>query len=1011
MLPASLPLQRLPRLCSSVPRIPIPSDPQYYANLLISYSKQSARHPFDESPQRVQALGTCKTIHGRILRLGLDLSDKLGNALIDLYSKSGEPSCAQKAFNLMEKPDQISWNSILSAYLRTGSTSSVLISFTSMLQSGFSPDQFSFATALSACARLSAVMEGKKLHCYIIKAGLSCNRYCEGSLVDMYAKSGQVSDAFQVFDEISEPDIIAWTNMIAGYDQAGMAEESLRLFSRMCESGIVPDRVMMVAAMTACFSLGRLEDARSLFKQIQSPNNVAWNAVISGHAQNGHEAESLEFFRDMRRSDVRPTRSTMASILSAAANLQAIDDGFQVHTESIKLGLDSNVFVGSSLINFYIKCGFMEDARRVFNSPWEKNVVIWNAMLAGLLMHGLAEEVIDLFLEILDPDEVSFVSVVGACACMENVDLGRQFHSLAIKRNMEGGMFLRNAFIDMYSKCGELSDAKRQLDFVPVRDIVSWNSIIVGLVHCNLEEEAIYMFRRMRLESVIPDQVSCSSIISACSDSGAIDEGKQMHCLSIKMNLSSNVYVGSSLIDFYGKLGEIEDADLVFLQLTEKTLPARNALINGYVQNNKEEQALIMFQEMQIEGLNPSTITFGSILPACGGPCRVTMGKLMHCYMLKSGLICSDNFLKANLLVMYLRSKLHEDANKLFLEIPVSKSLVIWTVVISGYSQNGFSDEALLLFQEMRMYDLGFDEAILASALGACADLAALGDGRKVHSIVIRTAFQSYKHTSIALIDMYSKCGDVESSQNLFEEVKHKEDVILWNTLIVGLAKNGYAMEALEIFYQLQQSRINPDDISFLGVLTACSHAGLIDEGRSFFKSMTNNYGIIPRAHHYACMIDLLGRAGHLKEAEELINKLPLEPNGLIWATMLAASRMHEDSERGEHAADKLTKLEPYNSSPYVLLSSIYGASGNWDGVKRLRHAMKLRGIQKVPGCSWIEVRNKTSLFIAGDKFHPNANEICQVLNDLTALMKDVDCVSDIISLLLDEDEVLALAL
>ncbi|KAL0920553.1 hypothetical protein M5K25_009695 [Dendrobium thyrsiflorum] len=804
MLPASLPLQRLPRLCSSLSGIPIPSDSQYYANLLISYSKQSVRHPFDESPQRVQTLGTCKIIHGRILRLGLDLSDKLGNALIDLYSKSGEPSCAQKAFNLMEKPDQISWNSILSAYLRTGSTSSVLISFTSMLRSGFSPDQFSFATALSACARLSAVMEGKKLHCYIIKAGLSSNRYCEGSLVDMYAKSGQVSDACQVFDEISEPDIIAWTNLIAGYDQAGMAEESLRLFSRMCESGIVPDRVMMVAAMTACFSLGRLEDARSLFKQIQSPNNVAWNAVISGLAQNGHEAESLD---------------------------------------------------------------------------------------------------------------------------------------------------------------------------------------------------------------VVPDQVSCSSIISACSDSGAIDEGKQMHCLSIKVNLSSNVYVGSSLIDFYGKLGEMEDADLVFLQLTEKTLPARNALINGYVQNNKEEQALIMFQEMQIEGINPSTITFGSILPACGGPFRVTMGKLMHCYMLKSGLICSDDFLKANLLVMYLRSKLHEDANKLFLEIPVSKSLVIWTVVISGYSQNGFSDEALLLFQEMRMSDLGFDEAILASALGACADLAALGDGRKVHSIVIRTAFQSYKHTSIALIDMYSKCGDVESSQNLFEEAKHKEDVILWNSLIVGLAKNGYAIEALEIFYQLQQSRINPDDISFLGVLTACSHAGLIDEGRSFFKSMTNNYGIIPRAHHYACMIDLLGRGGHLKEAEELINKLPLEPNGLIWATMLAASRMHEDSERGEYAADKLTKLEPYNSSPYVLLSSIYGALGNWDGVKRLRHAMKLRGVQKVPGCSWIEVRNKTSLFIAGDKFHPNANEICQVLNDLTALMKDVDCVSDIISLLLDEDEVLALAL
>ncbi|PKA46219.1 Pentatricopeptide repeat-containing protein [Apostasia shenzhenica] len=1001
MLPARLLLRRY--RWQKLSPFSLPPDPQIYADLLISHSKQATHTRLHEAPRRAQTCRNCSVIHARILRLDLRLSDKLGNALIDLYSKSGDAELAQKAFNSIGAPDQVSWNSVLSAHLRGGCNDTVLSCFASMLRGGVSPDQFSFATALSACARLSLLYESMGLHCSLMKVGLSSNAYCAGSLIDAYAKCGQIIDARQMFDEIHEPDIITWTNMIAGYDRGGEAEEALKLFSSLCESGVELDRVSLVAAMTASLRLGMLEEAMGIFKQIESPNVVAWNAIISGHAQNGHEAESLGLFCEMRRSGLRPTRSTMGSVLSAAANLAAFGEGCQVHSEAIQLGLASNVFVRSSLINMYAKCGCMEEARRVLDSSEEKNVVMWNAMLGGMLQNGLAEDVMEVFAEMkrfdFEPDEVSYVSVLGASACLEDLHVGRQFHALVIKRSMASNIFLGNSLIDMYAKCGELSDARQQFELVPDRDIVSWNAIIVGNIYNNGEVEALKMFQRMRLEDVIPDQVSFSSVISACSSLGAFEEGKQMHCLSIKANFSSNPSVGSSLIDLYAKLGELEDAKLAYFKLPERNLPSRNALISGLVQKNEVEQAIILFKEMQLEGILPSSITFGSILPACGGIWGLSMGKQLHSFMFKSGLLQINELLNASLMEMYLRSKVPEDANKLFLEMPKSKSLVIWTLIISAHSQNDYHEEALLFFQEMRKYDIRFDESILASALGACTAIAALIEGKKIHSLVFRSAFHSYKYTSIQLLDMYSKCGDVGSSLLVFEEIKHKDDVTLWNSMIVGFAKNGYAQEALHLFHQLQQSKINPDDITFLGVLTACSHAGLTSKGRGFFELMKRKYGLYPRVHHYACMIDLLGRGGYLEKAEELIGNLPFEADGSIWGTMLAACRMHGDSERGELAAENLIKLEPYNSSPYMLLSGIYASSGNWAGAKRLRNEMRERGVKKLPGCSWIQVGNRTSLFVAGDKFHPDSNEIDATLNNLNWFMRDYGYSADLVSL------------
>jgi pentatricopeptide repeat protein len=417
-----------------------------------------------------------------------------------------------------------------------------------------------------------------------------------------------------------------------------------------------------------------------------------------------------------------------------------------------------------------------------------------------------------------------------------------------------------------------------------------------------------------------------------------------------------------------------------------------NALIAGYAQINLE-QAVNLFRDMLVEGINSTEITFASLLDACHEQQKLNLGRQIHCLILKMGLQLDDEFLGVSLLGMYMNSLRTTDASVLFSEFSNPKSAVVWTAMISGLSQNDCSVVALQLYKEMRSCNVLPDQATFVSALRACAVVSSIKDGTETHSLIFHTGFDSDELTSSALVDMYAKCGDVKSSMQVFKEMSRKKDVISWNSMIVGFAKNGYAEDALRVFDEMKQSHVTPDDVTFLGVLTACSHSGRVSEGRLIFDMMVNLYGMQPRADHCACMVDLLGRWGSLKEAEEFINKLNFEPDAKVWATMLGACRIHGDDIRGQQAAEKLIELEPQNSSPYVLLSNIYAASGNWDEVNTLRREMREKGVKKLPGCSWIVVGQETNMFVAGDKSHHSASEIDAVLKDLTPLMRENDYV------------------
>ncbi|XP_021833641.1 pentatricopeptide repeat-containing protein At3g09040, mitochondrial [Prunus avium] len=964
---------------------------------------------FDEMPERLlaQASKTCKTVHAQSLKFGVGSKGFLGNAIVGFYAKCGNVGFAEKAFNCLENKDVFAWNSILSMHSSKGLLEQVINSFGSMWNCRVLPNEFTFAMVLSACSRLVDIKYGRQVHCGVIKMGFELSSFCEGALIDMYAKCSCLSDARRIFDGVVELDTVAWTAMISGYIQVGLLEEALKVFKGMQRVGGFLDQVAFVTAINACVGLGRLGDACELFSQMANPNVVAWNVMISGHAKRGYEEEAVNFFLRMRKAGEKPSRSTLGSVLSAIASLAALDSGLLVHAMAIKQGLDSNFYVGSSLINMYAKCEKIGAAKKTFDYLSEKNVVLWNTMLGGYAQNGHACEVIDLFSNMkecgLHPDEFTYTSILSACSSLEYLEMGCQLHSHIIKNQFASNLYVGNALVDMYAKSGSLKEARKQFELIKNRDNISWNAIIVGYVQEEDEDEAFNMFRRMNSHGIVPDEVSLASILSACANVHVLEMGKQVHCLSVKNGLETSLYSGSSLIDMYSKCGVIGDARKALYYMPHRSVVSMNALIAGFAHINLEE-AVNLFREIHEVGLNPTEITFSSLLDACSGPLMLTLGRQIHCIVLKKGLLYDGDFLGVSLLGMYINSQSKIDATILFSEFPKPKSKVLWTAMISGLSQNDCSDEALQLYQEMRGDNALPDQATFASVLRACSVMSSLKNGREIHSLIFHTGFDLDELTCSALVDMYAKCGDVRSSVKVFEEMGTKNGVISWNSMIVGFAKNGYAEYALKIFDEMRQSHVLPDDVTFLGVLTACSHAGKVTEGHQIYDSMVNEYNIQPRFDHVACMVDLLGRWGFLKEAEEFIDRLGFDPNAMIWATLLGACRLHGDDIRGQRAAEKLIQLEPQNSSPYVLLSNIHAASGNWNEASSLRRAMKEKGVTKVPGCSWIVVGQRTNLFVAGDKSHPNAGEIIATLKYLTAIMKEEGYVDETYSFL-DEEE------
>ncbi|KAL6192946.1 hypothetical protein ACLB2K_034031 [Fragaria x ananassa] len=595
-------------------------------------------------------------------------------------------------------------------------------------------------------------------------------------------------------------------------------------------------------------------------------------------------------------------------------------------------------------------------------------------------------------------------------------------------------LFSYNSLLSVYSKSRRVSDMQSLFNCMPSRDAVSWCSFIAGYAGCGMVADAVKVYGLMLRDGAGNlSRITFSTMLVMCSSQGCGDLGRQVHGHVVKFGFEGYVFVGSPLIDMYSKVGMlldakrvfelmpernvvmcntlvtgllrsglIGDAECLFGEMSEKDSISWTTMITGLTRNGAGRKALEKFREMRLGGLGMDQYTFGSALTACGGLLALQEGKQVHAYVVRTDFV--DNvFVSSALVDMYCKCGSIKAAETVFRRMSC-KNVVSWTALLVGYGQNGYSEEAVRVFCDMQRSGVEPDEYTLGSLISSCANLASLEEGAQFHGQALVSGLISFTTVSNALVTLYGKCGSIEDSHRLFDEMNIRDEVS-WSALVSGYARFGKANETIDLFERMLAHGLKPDGVTFIGVLSACSRAGLVEKGHQYFESMTKVHGITPILDHYTCIIDLLSRAGRLEEARSFITKMPMRPDAIGWATLLSSCRFRSNIEIGKWAAKSLREIDPQNPASYVLLSSIYAAKGKWDEVSKLRTGMRDKGIRKEPGCSWIKYKSRVHIFSADDQSSPFSDQIYAELEKLYPKMIAEGYEPDVSSVLHDVDE------
>jgi len=757
-----------------------------------------------------------------------------------------------------------SWNRRLARYVKLGQYEKAMELFHQMQQEGISPNKFTFVPVLNTCAKLQLLEEGRLVHQQIIQSRCEFGVFVGSSLVDMYTKCGSMEEAQRVFHLMPSRDVVSWTAMILGHVKCGEGQKALELFQQMQQEGVEPNSV------------------------------------------------------------------TFLGVLNACATVVALDEGRHVHELIIRSNLESDLFVANSLINMYTKCESMDDAWRVFKKMQTRDVISWTAMILGHVKCGEGKKALEVFQQMrqegVDPDPITFVGVLNACASIAALEEGRGIEELIIQCGCESRVFVSCSLVDLYIKCGSMEDAWRVFNKMPIRNVVSWTAMILGHVKCGQGQEALKLFQQMQQEGVEPNAVTFVGVLNACASVVALEEGRCVERQIIQSGCESNVFVCNSLIDMYGKCGSMGDAWRVFKKMPTHNVVSWTAMILGLVKCGEWQEALELFRQMQQQGVEPDPITFVGVLSACASVRKLQEGRHIEEQIVKYG-HDSSVVVGSSLVDMYTRCGSMVDAWRVFHKMS-THDVVSWTAMILGHVKCDQPQKALELFEQMQQEGVKPNPVTFVGVLNACTSVVALEEGRRVHEQVIQSSCESNVFVVSSLIDMYAKCGSMEDAWRVFNKM-HSHNLVSWTAMLRGLAMHGHGKEALVHFERMCQEGVDLDDITFVCLLSACSHAGLVDEGLCFFDSMGLVYNVSATLEHYACMVDLLGRAGHLQEAEDFINIMCCEPSASVWKTLLNACRIHGYVEMGERIAKQVLKLDPANSAGYVPLPNIHAAAAN----------------------------------------------------------------------------------
>ncbi|KAL6224801.1 hypothetical protein ACLB2K_003656 [Fragaria x ananassa] len=828
-------------------------------------------------------------------------------------------------------------------------------------------DDFTFPFVIKACAALGDVKIGKEVHGVVIRTGFEQNLVLQTSLVDFYARTGCVEVARQVIDRIPQPDLVPWNALIAGYSSNGFDWEALEVFREIVFSNLKPNLSTLASIVPVCTRLGCVNagkslhcfavksgflssdflvpalislyagdgdlcGARDLFDSVGDKSIAVWNAMISAYTQRQEPVLAFELFRLMLLVNIKPNLVTFVSIIPSLESFTCLSLGESLHACVVKHGSENQLPVLTALVSMYAKLGAIDKSRYLFDQLPSKNLLLWNSMISGYVYNGLWDLSLGVLREMqvsrLNVDAVSIISILSACSNLEGDLLGRSVHAFSIRKGIHSNLNLSNALLAFYSDCHRLSYSIKLFHNMPLRNAVTWNTLISACVHHGELEEAVALYYQMQNEGFKLDLVTLTSILPGCSDEENLGQGMAFHGYAIKHGFASDISLLNSLISMYCNCGDLHTGRLVFETMPKRSVVSWNALMTGFKNHNLQNEVIAVFSQMIKDDQRPNYVTLLNLLPACYIQLQ---GKSIHALAVRAGIL-HETPLLSSLMSMYSRFDNHASCFLLFQRRKM-EDISLWNAIMSVQIQAKNSENALGFFNSLLQMGLEPDNVTLLNLVSACAQLNSLTLTNSVMSYIIRKGFDKDLAISNALIDLHSRCGNICIARKLFDGLV-KRDALSWSVMINGYGLNGNGEVALDLFLLMKLSGIAPNGITYLSVLSACSHSGLVEQGRAVFKSMAE-HGITPQMKHYACMVDLLGRTGNLTEAYDIVRGLPCKPSTSLLESLLGACRIHGNVELGEEIAGLLSELDPENSRPHVMLHNIYAAAGRWTDADR----------------------------------------------------------------------------
>ncbi|KAG6482118.1 pentatricopeptide repeat-containing protein At4g13650-like [Zingiber officinale] len=614
---------------------------------------------------------------------------------------------------------------------------------------------------------------------------------------------------------------------------------------------------------------------------------------------------------------------------------------------SLKLGRFPSTFLCDGFLRAYASLSMPAYARDLFDEMPQPNVTVASLkeLLAGRVVHGYDGQL---------PLASHLGTVIAGCSRARDLRSGQQTHCAAVKLGVERDRFVSSTLIAMYGKCGKLNESFSTFLQTPQKDTVICTSIITSLATSRgdqTREAALTVFRDMIGDRIWPVDRTFVSLIKLFDAPERLRQGKQVHGCVLKLGVQVDDQLGSALISMYGRCGSVGEAVRLSARVNMDAVSWTSLLV-AYTQNGYDLRAIDLFRSMIGSNVVVDRFMVASAIGACSGMEKLRLGEEIHGYALRQGFLADVSVCNA-LITLYGRCNLIEKAERLFKMLRV-KDMISWTALLTCYGQNGCGEEAIVLFREMLRRGIGPAKYCISGAIRASSTIASLAAGEQLHCRAMKTGNGDDLSVHNSLIAMYAKCGCVELARRVFE-LMNCRDVVSWNAMITGFSQHGREGEALELFDKMSKEGIRPDDYTFVGVLVSCSRLGLVAHGCSYFGAMSAEHGLEPKMEHYACMVDLFGRAGKLQDAMELINAMPFEPDQLVWEALLASCKIHGNVDLVKSVAQRIMEMRPEDPSPYIALSTMYASTSMWERKAFVQAMMKDARVRKDPGKSWIE--------------------------------------------------------